>query len=282
MSSTTLTLEPLAPTVGAEVRGVDTADLANDDAVAGAVLDALEQYGVLVFRGLHLQPEDQIAFCRRLGEIDFEEGHHPVRGIYRVTLDTSKNPNADYLKGTFDWHMDGCMALNGEPPQRATLLSAVAVADSGGETEFASTYAGYDALDDDEKAVAESRRVVHSLEASQRFAWPDPTPEQLSRWRARPASAHPLVWKHRTGRKSLVIGVHADHVVGMDRDEGRAYLDDLLARTTAPERVYRHEWRVGDTVIWDNTGLLHRASPYDPDSPRELWRTTVFGDEPIQ
>ena len=282
MTSTTLSCEPLATTVGAEVRGIDAADLANDGAVAAAALDALEQYGVLVFRGLHLDPEHQITFCQRLGEIDCEDGHHPVRGIYRVTLDKSKNPSADYLRGTFDWHMDGCMPLHGEPPQKATILSAIAVAATGGETEFASTYAGYDALDDDEQQRALGQRVVHSLEASQRFAWPNPTPEQLERWRARPTSTHPLVWTHRTGRRSLVIGTHADHVVGMDRDESRAYLDDLLARTTAPERVYRHEWRVGDTVIWDNTGLMHRAAPYDPDSPRELLRTTVFGDEPIQ
>jgi alpha-ketoglutarate-dependent taurine dioxygenase len=68
----------------------------------------------------------------------------------------------------------------------------------------------------------------------------------------------------------------------MDRDEGRALLDDLLARSTAPELVYRHEWSVGDVVIWDNRGVLHRASPYDPDSPRDMHRTTFAGDEPIQ
>ena len=68
----------------------------------------------------------------------------------------------------------------------------------------------------------------------------------------------------------------------MDLDEGRALLEELLARATTPERVYRHEWSVGDTVIWDNRGVLHRAAPYDPASGREMLRTTILGDEPIQ
>jgi alpha-ketoglutarate-dependent taurine dioxygenase len=279
---TALSCEPLGAAVGAELQGVDAGDVAHDEAVATAVLDALEQYGVLVFRGMYLEPEDQISFCQRLGQIDYEDGHHPVRGIYRVTLDKSKNASADYLKGTFHWHMDGCTPLHGEPPQKATMLTAVAVASSGGETEFASTYAGYEALDATEKEQAEALRVVHSLEASQRGVWPDPTPEQLERWRSRPTSTHPLVWRHRTDRRSLVIGVHADYVYGLKPSEGRAYLERLLDHTTAPERVYRHEWRIGDTVIWDNTGMVHRVTPYDNESPRELLRTTVFGDEPIQ
>jgi alpha-ketoglutarate-dependent taurine dioxygenase len=111
---------------------------------------------------------------------------------------------------------------------------------------------------------------------------PDPTDEQLSRWRRRKASQFPLVWTHRDGRRSLVIGASADHVVGMAPDASRALLDDLVARATRPERVYRHEWSVGDTVIWDNRGVLHRAVRYDADSPREMLRTTVLGDEPIE
>ena len=125
-------------------------------------------------------------------------------------------------------------------------------------------------------------RVVHSLEASQRRVNPDPSPEELARWRSRRTHEHPLVWTHRSGRKSLVLGASADYIVGMDRDEGRALLAELLDRATAPDKVYSHTWSVGDTVIWDNRGVLHRAAPYDPDSPREMLRTTVLGDEPIQ
>jgi alpha-ketoglutarate-dependent taurine dioxygenase len=280
---TVLTLNKLTDTVGAEVTGVDPARLAADDALGAAVLDALEDNGVLVFPGLHVDPEAQVAFCRRLGNIDHSaDGQHPVAGIYPVTLDKSKNASAAYLRATFVWHIDGCTPTNDECPQKATVLSAVQVASHGGETEFANSYAAYEAFSDDEKERFGALRVVHSLEASQRLVNPDPSPEELARWRARPTHEHPLVWTHRSGRKSLVLGASADYVVGMDRAEGMALLADLLDRATRPELVYRHQWSVGDTVIWDNNGVLHRAAPYDPDSAREMLRTTVLGDEPIQ
>jgi alpha-ketoglutarate-dependent taurine dioxygenase len=278
-----LTINKLTDSVGAEVLDVDADRLARDDALGAAVLEALEDNGVLVFPGLGLGPEAQVAFCRRLGEIDHSaDGHHPVAGIYPVTLDKKKNSSADYLRGTFDWHIDGCTPIEDTFPQMATVLSAKQVADSGGETEFANSYAAYDALSDGDKQRFESMRVVHSLEASQRRVTPDPSPEVLAKWRSRRTHEHPLVWTHRGGRKSMVLGASADYVVGMDRDEGTALLADLLDRATAADRVYAHMWSVGDTVIWDNRGVLHRASPYDPDSPREMLRTTVLGDEPIQ
>ncbi|MGO4443887.1 TauD/TfdA dioxygenase family protein [Mycobacterium sp. 2YAF39] len=278
-----LTINKLTASVGAEVTGVDSDRLASDDLLGQAVLDALEDNGVLVFPGLGLTPEAQVAFCRRLGDIDHSsDGHHPVAGIYPVTLDKSKNASAGYLRATFDWHIDGCTPTNDECPQKATVLSAKQVAEQGGETEFANSYAAYEAFRDEEKTRLESLRVVHSLEASQRRVNPDPSPELVARWRTRPTHEHPLVWTHRSGRKSLVLGASADYVVGMELDEGRALLTDLLDRATAPRLVYSHRWSVGDTVIWDNNGVLHRAAPYDPDSPREMLRTTVLGDEPIQ
>jgi len=278
-----LTVTKLTASVGAEVTGVDPDALVTDDALAAAVLEALEDNGVLVFPGLGLRPEAQVAFCRRLGEVDHSaDGHHPVPGIYPVSLNPAVNSSAAYLRATFDWHIDGCTPTDGEPPQKATVLSAVRVAERGGETEFASSYGAYEALSEQERRHVESLRVVHSLEASQRRVTPDPTPEQVARWRARPTHEHPLVWTHRSGRKSLVLGASADYVVGMDPEEGRALLADLLARATTEDRVYRHRWSVGDTVIWDNRGVLHRAALYDPDSPREMLRTTVLGDEPIR
>jgi alpha-ketoglutarate-dependent sulfate ester dioxygenase len=278
-----LTITKLSDSVGAEVAGLDPAHLAADDPVGEAILDALEDNGVLVFRGLRLAPEAQVAFCRRLGEIDYSsDGHHPVAGIYPVTLDKSKNSSADYLKGTFDWHIDGCTPTGDDYPQKATVLSALQVAERGGETEFASSYAAYDALTDEEKTRFAALRVVHSLEASQRRVTPNPAPELVARWRSRRTHEHPLVWTHRSGRKSLVLGASADYVVGMDLEEGRALLTELLDRATMPDKVYSHNWSIGDTVIWDNRGVLHRAAPYDPDSQREMLRTTVLGDEPIQ
>jgi alpha-ketoglutarate-dependent taurine dioxygenase len=278
-----LTITKLSDSVGAEVTGLDPAHLAADDPVGEAILDALEDNGVLVFRGLRLEPEAQVAFCRRLGEIDYSsDGHHPVAGIYPVTLDKSKNSSAAYLKGTFDWHIDGCTPTGDDYPQKATVLSALQVAEVGGETEFASSYAAYDTLTDDEQDRFAALRVVHSLEASQRRVTPNPTPELLARWRSRRTHEHPLVWTHRSGRRSLVLGASADYVVGMDVEEGRALLAELLERATVPALVYSHNWSVGDTVIWDNRGVLHRAAPYAPDSQREMLRTTVLGDEPIQ
>jgi alpha-ketoglutarate-dependent taurine dioxygenase len=79
-----------------------------------------------------------------------------------------------------------------------------------------------------------------------------------------------------------VLGATADRVVGMEPEESRAFLDDLLARSTRPERVYSHQWSVGDLVIWDNRGVLHRATRYDATSPRDMHRTTLYGDEPVR
>ena len=226
-------------------------------------LDALEANGVLVFPDLHLDDATQVAFSRLLGKVElFNKGELPE--IFIVTLDPARNRSAAYLRGTFDWHIDGC---TDDIPIMATMLTAHAVAERGGETEFASSYAAYEALSGEEKERLSAIRVVHTFEAAQRLANDDPSEEELALWRMRPSKEHPLVWRHRSGRRSLVIGATADHVVGMDLDEGRALLADLLARSTAPELVYRHEWRVGDMVIWDNRGVLHRACPYDADSP---------------
>ena len=278
-----LTINKLTDSVGAEVVGVNGDRLAGDEDLAESILAALEENGVLVFRGLGLDPYAQVAFCRRLGQIDHSsDGHHPVAGIYPITLDKKKNASADYLRATFDWHIDGCTPIADTYPQMATVLSAKQVAESGGETELASSYGAYEALGEAEKQRVETLRVVHSLEASQRRVTPDPSPEMLAKWRSRRTHTHPLVWTHRSGRKSLVLGASADYIVGMDPDEGRALLSELLHRATTADKVYSHTWSVGDTVIWDNRGVLHRAAPYDPASPREMLRTTVLGDEPIR
>jgi alpha-ketoglutarate-dependent taurine dioxygenase len=274
---TTITAERLTPTVGALVEGIDRERLRSDESLPGWTLEALEAHGALVFRGLHMTDEDQVAFSKLLGTVEvFGTGPHPE--IFRVTLDPARNPAAPYLKGTFHWHIDGC---TDDVPIMATMLSAHEVAASGGETEFASSYQAYEDLSDEEQVRFASVRVVHSIEASMLLHTPDPTSEQLALWRRRPTKDHPLVWTHRSGRKSLVLGATTDHVVGMDPHQSRAFLDGLVDRATGPDRVYRHEWQVGDVVIWDNRGVLHRAAPYDPTSPRDMHRTTFAGDEPI-
>jgi alpha-ketoglutarate-dependent taurine dioxygenase len=269
--------ERLGDSVGAAVIGADADRLAHDDAMASWTLEALEANGVLVFKGLHIDDDTQIAFSRKLGTVEVFPNNDPPE-IFRVTLDPAKNPAATYLRGTFDWHIDG---LTDDIPIMATVLSARAVAATGGETEFASSYEAYEALSPAEKERAEATRVVHTIEAAQRNVEPNPSPEQLAMLRSRPAKEHPLVWQHRSGRRSLVLGITASHIVGLEPDESRQILDDLLDRSTAPERVYRHEWEVGDMVIWDNRGVLHRALRYDPTSPRDMHRCTLAGDESI-
>ena len=275
---TAVATKPLGDTVGAEVLDVDRERLLHDDALPGEILDVLDRYGALVFRELHLDDETQLAFSRKLGTVE-KVGRGENAEIFRVTLDPAKNPAADYLKGTFDWHLDGA---TDDIPIMATVLSAHAVASSGGDTEFASTYAAYDDLTEDEKEWALDTRVVHSFEAAQRLVNPHPTEAELAWWRKRPAKVHPLVWRHESGRNSLVLGATTSHIEGMDPAAGRAKLDELLDRATVPERVYRHEWAVGDLVIWDNRGVLHRATRYDSNSPRDMHRTTIAGVEAIQ
>jgi alpha-ketoglutarate-dependent taurine dioxygenase len=274
----TLTTEKLGATVGAEVLGVDRDRLLQDDSLPAAVMAALEEHGVLVFRELQVDDETQIAFSKKLDDVGKAEPA-AAPSIYIVSLDPAKSRTAAYTRGTFHWHIDGAQD---DVPTKATMLSAHVIAATGGETELASTYAAYDDLSDAEKQEFESLRVVHSFEASQRLVNADPSPQELARWREKADKEHPLVWRHRSGRHSLVIGVTASRVVGIDEDEGRSLLADLLARATVPERVYRHEWAVGDLVLWDNTGVMHRARPYDPSSAREMHRTTMSGDEPIR
>ena len=245
----TIATKKLSASVGAEVLDVDRDRLLGDPDLPEGLLDALEEHGVLVF------PE------------------------INVITQTPDNPMAEYLKGNAQWHIDGALD---RIPSKAGILTARVVSTNDSGTEFASTYAAYDDLTDDEREQLEGLRVMHSMEATLRGVVDDPTPEQLANWRQRHPFEHPLVWQHESGRKSLVIGATADYIIDMDVEEGRALLADLVARATRAERVVRHDWSVGDMVIWDNTGVLHRVTGHDPTSTRELHRATVVGHEPIQ
>jgi alpha-ketoglutarate-dependent taurine dioxygenase len=272
-----LATKSLSATVGAEVLDVDRGRLLDDPALPDAVKAALEEHGVLLFREIGVDDEELIAFGRRLGDLVARPGHS-IPEITTITQDP-ENPLAEYLRGNVGWHIDGAMD---DIPCKAGILNARVVNAGDGATEFASTYAAYDDLTDDEKERLASRRVVHKIEATLRRVYRNPTAEQLADWGKRGAAEHPLVWKHRSGRKSLVFGTTADSIVDMDVDDGRALLDDLLERATTPERVLRHEWAVGDMVLWDNCGVIHRVTRYEPRSPRELHRVTVVGNEPIE
>jgi alpha-ketoglutarate-dependent taurine dioxygenase len=275
-----VTTTPLSPTIGIEVAGRTGPELV-DPAVAEHCRAALDRHGVVVYREVHISDADLVAFSRLLGQVVVAQmGNHPTYPeISPITRDPGRSALAAYRGGTFFWHLDGTTA---DVPEKATLLTARVVAeDDDGDTEFANTYAAYEALPDDEKARIADLRVRHSFAAAQLKAEPDATPDQRAQWERRPANTHPLVWKRGDGRRSLLLGATADHVVGLDPDEGRALLDRLLAWATQPAFVIRHHWRRGDLVVFDNTGLLHRALPYGAGSARLMHRTTLAGEEQV-
>jgi alpha-ketoglutarate-dependent taurine dioxygenase len=117
--------------------------------------------------------------------------------------------------------------------------------------------------------------------ATQIDVHPEANFEAWTEWLKRGRKEHPLVWNHRSGRRSLVIGNSAHHVIGMDPLEGKGLLIRLRDWATRPEFTYTHKWTVGDLVMWDNTGTLHKATPYAADSGRLLHRTKLEGEEPI-
>jgi alpha-ketoglutarate-dependent taurine dioxygenase len=269
-----MTLETidLSPRTGTEVRAA-AAELLSG-AHSGQIRDVLEQRGLVLFRRAGLDDRQQVAFARTLGDV-VDQG---VDNIYKVTLDKRVTKTADYLLGTFLWHIDG---TTDEVPTRASLLGARQLSETGGETQWANTYAAYEDLPQGEKDAIDGLRVVHSIETIERAARRDFTDEDVAGWRTRPVRSHPLVWAHASGRKSLVLGATASYVDGMGAEESRALLDRLQAWATQPQFVYEHEWEIGDLVIWDNTGTMHRVIPYSPDSGRLMHRTTLIGEEPL-
>ena len=163
----------------------------------------------------------------------------------------------------------------------ASMLSARELPAEGAGTEFCNTYAAYEDLPAEEKRALEGLRVVHSLEQSQRLVEPHPSDEQVAAWRRLPPRELPLIWTHGSGRRSLVLGATASHVVGMGAGESRALIDRLQRWATRPELVYRHAWSLGDVVMWDNRGTMHRASAYDSTARRVMRRVELAGEESI-
>jgi len=275
-----IVVTPLTPHIGAEIAGVSGDELV-DRRVADEYRSALEQYGVVVHREVDITDEDLIAFSRLLGEVAVvPTGEHEYPEIQTITLDPSKTNAllASYRQGNFHWHIDGATQ---DVPQKGTLLTAREVDDAGGDTEFASTYAAYAALPDDDKAELETLQVLHSFAAAQLLANPDASDEERASWDRVPTQVHPLVWTHRNGRRSLLLGATAAEVAGWPAEKGRSLLDRLLEWSTQPEFVLRHHWQRGDLVVWDNTGMLHRALPFEPTSLRLMHRTTLVGEEAV-
>jgi alpha-ketoglutarate-dependent taurine dioxygenase len=270
----------LTPHVGVEIAGLSSRDLVDRNAAADC-LEVLRQYGVVVYRDAHIDDDDLLAFSRMLGEVSVvPTGEHEHPEIQTITLDPTKTNAllASYRQGNFLWHIDGATEA---VPQKGTLLAAHEVDPAGGDTEFASTYAAYEALPDTEKAEIAGLRVTHSFASAQQRANPDASDEERASWERVPPREHPLVWTHRDGRHSLLLGATAAEVVGWPSDKSEALLERLLEWSTQPQFVLRHHWHVGDLVMWDNTGMLHRALPFEPTSLRLLHRTTLVGVEPV-
>jgi alpha-ketoglutarate-dependent taurine dioxygenase len=276
----TMAVKPLTPEIGVEIAGVQGHHLA-DQRVAQECQAALDRHGVVVYREANPDDDTLVAFSRMLGEVVVAPtgGTETHPEVSTISLDPTKSVLAAYRAGTFYWHIDG---VTDEVPQKATLLTALEVSAEGGDTEFANTYAAYDALDEAERAMLADLRVVHSFTAAQLLVHPRPTEKQRQVWARVPAREQPLVWTHRNGRKSLLIGATTAHVVGLAPDESRALLDRLLQWSTQPRFVLRHHWHPGDLVVWDNTGMLHRALPYHAASGRLMHRTTLVGEEAVQ
>ena len=256
--------------IGSEIR-TNPENLLTSDAAA-EIRRLLVERGVLVFKALNLTDEQQVTFARLLGTLR-EEGE---KGIFKVTLDKRANARAEYLKGSFLWHLDG---THDDVPVFASLLTGRTLSATGGQTEFANSYLAYQELPRETKDRIGRLKVVHSFATSMRRAGVEQTDATEAHFRGVGDKTHNLVWTHRSGHKSLVIGCHASHIVGMDRAESDELLQELLDWTTQSKFVYRHEWTVGDLLIWDNTGVLHRAEPYLLDSGRIMHRTTLMGEE---
>lgn len=262
-----------SPLVGTIVRTT------KEDMLSGAHADEInrliEARSALVFPTADLSPEEQLAFAATLGEIFLVGG----KTLQKITLDSGVNPKADYLRGAFYWHIDG---TKDDIPARATMLTARVLSDEQtGDTLVANTYAAYDALPEEDKRLIAGLKVRHTLEATQRMLNPDPTYAELQVWQAYPAKSHPLVWTHRSGRKSLLIGATAHYIEGMSIEEGQALLCRLKEFATQDRFVYRHRWSVGDLLLFDNTGTMHKAAAYDLESGRLLDRTTLCGEESV-
>jgi alpha-ketoglutarate-dependent 2,4-dichlorophenoxyacetate dioxygenase len=275
-----MNLRPLHPTFVAEATAVDLRDPPVRD-----IVDAMDRHAVLVFPGRQLSEEEQITFARRFGPLDLglkkvlqRQGRHQ----YEETIDISNvNANGNIAdpqsKKMYSqlanqlWHSDSSFQ---DPPARYSMLLSLVNPPQGGETEFADLRAAYDALPEATKREIEGLRAQHYALHS-RIELGDTEWTEAQKKAIAPVE-WPLVRTHPgSGRKLLFVGVHATHIVGMHLGQGRLLLAELLEHATQREFVYRHAWRAGDLVMWDNRCVLHRGRRYDLLQRRVLRRVTT-------
>lgn len=280
-----LQIRPLTPVFGAEVSGFSIRE-GVDAATFEAIAAAFEAHSLLVFPGQPVSDGEQIAFTARFGPLEetlvgvVGEASKLVRVTNLLPDGTKKDPNGQlalFTRANLFWHTDSSFKA---VPARASMLAARILPRAGGDTEFASTRAAWEALDAATQARLEGLIAIHSIAKSrERLSANAVTAAQK---RAMPPVPQALVRTNpATGRKSLLIGSHVAAIVGMDEAEALALNDELVALATRPEHTYRHTWRPDDIVLWDNRAVLHRGHPYDEiDDERLLIRTTLAGAGP--
>jgi alpha-ketoglutarate-dependent 2,4-dichlorophenoxyacetate dioxygenase len=284
------TTRQIGPCFAAEVSGLDLREPLSPQDVA-AIHTAMDQYAVLVFHDQHLSDEEHLAFSRSLGQLEDSSGNNLREADeYRLPTVFADVSNLDknqqvlavddrrrlFAIGNRLWHSDSSFKVI---PAKYSLLRAVAIPSSGGNTEYADMRAAYDALDDDTKAVAKDLICEHSQIYSRlQLGFTDFTEAERARFkpvRQRLIRVHPS-----TGRKSLFLASHAGRIVGWPTAEAMGFLKDLIEHATQRQFVYSHRWSVGDLVMWDNRCTMHRGRPFPADEPRDVRRTTLVGEGP--
>ncbi|MGE3244713.1 MAG: TauD/TfdA dioxygenase family protein [Beijerinckiaceae bacterium] len=280
---------PFETGFGAELRGLDLSRPLSQDAF-DAWHAAFEAHSVLVVRNQTFTDAQHVAFSQWFGRLEeFEdpkdqaEGFKTIIRVSNIDKYTGRIKSLDdlghksFTLGTSDWHTDSSFR---KVMSKASLLFAREVPPEGGDTNFASTSQAWEALPAETKRRIEGLTVIHDFEqARRRFGLPPRAPEIRAKL---PPVSHPLVAQLPDGRKALLLGMHASHIEGMDADESRALLDELTAFATQPQFTYRHRWRVGDLVMWDNRCTMHRAMPYALERDRRLLhRTTIAGESAL-
>ncbi len=281
-----LAFRPLHPLFAAEAGPVDLRRAADRETLE-EIRAGMDRYAVLVFRDQPLSGEEQLAFAERLdGKLHAKTGA-AVLGKNRfgneALTDISNVDEAGglleagdrrrmYALGNRLWHTDASFQ---DPPGRYSMLSAKVVPEVAADTEFADLRAAYDALDGAMKERIAGLRAHHSIAYSRMVLGFDFSREEHEKL---PGAVHPLVRVNpRTGRRSLYLASHASRILDWPVPEGRLLLIELTEHATRRDFVYRHSWRVGDLVIWDNLATMHRGVAFDDTlHRRELRRVTTL------
>jgi taurine dioxygenase len=277
-----VTITPLTPAIGAEVGNVDLTTLSDDE--FAEIESAWHRYSVLVIRGQKLTDDDLLAFSRRLGELDpppnQEHGRQCPPGypdVYVVSnvLDEKGEPIGALGAGEAVWHTD--MSYLDLPPD-ASMLYALEIPPSGGNTHFCSMQAVWKALPAALKVQIGTRRIKHDGTFNsggyiRKGVTPTDDPHNA------PGAWHPAVCTHPiTGKPALYLGRRRNsHVEGLTPDQSDRLLDELWKFTNSPEFAYEHRWNVGDLVLWDNRSTMHRRDPFDNTKRRVMHRTQIKG-----